>query len=364
MTRPIVKIIDLSALRKNAMMAKKMAHHAKMWAVVKADAYGHGLYRSAKELENIVDGLALIEIDWAVRLREEGWQKGLLMLQGFYDAADLATFIQHDIQFAVHNNEQIEIIEAVCSRLPETTQFDVHLKMNSGMNRLGFKPDVYAQAYQRLKRIPQIRNITMMMHFANADDANNSALPVAEQVKRFKLATDGLEGEHCIANSAAIMEFPELDYEWVRAGVMLYGATPGIKSAKEFGLEPVMSLETQVIAVQNIVAGDAVGYGSKFVADKPMRIAVVACGYADGYPRVAPTGTPIMVDGIKTRVVGRVSMDMLEVDVTDIPTARVGSHVELWGKHIPVDDVAQAAGTIGYELLCAVAPRVPVVEKE
>lgn len=364
MTRPIVKIIDLSALRQNALAAKKMAGQAKVWAVVKADAYGHGLFRTAKALENIVDGLALIEIDSAIRLREEGWQKEILMLQGFYDAADLTAFIQHHIQFAVHDNEQIEVIEAVCQRLPEDSTFDLYLKMNTGMNRLGFKPENYAKAYHRLKKLPQVRQIGMMTHFANADDANNSVLPFAEQVKRFKAGSAGLEGNHCIANSAAILEFPEVDFEWVRAGIMLYGATPGIKSAKDFHLIPAMSLESKLISIQEINPGDAVGYGSQFVADKPMRVAVVACGYADGYPRVAPTGTPIIVDGVKTRTVGRVSMDMLGVDVTDIPSARVGSHVELWGKNLPVDEVAEAAGTIGYELLCAVAPRVPVQEKE
>jgi alanine racemase len=365
MSRPLVATVDLSALSHNLSVARQLAGPAKLWAVVKANAYGHGLMRAMRAFQDAY-GLALIELEAALSLRAAGWQKEILLLQGFYDAADLALCIQHRIQCAVHCDAQIEMIESYvqAQRLRgQTLQLDVHLKMNTGMNRLGFKPDVYATAYARLRALPEIRFISMMTHFANADDVLNAALPFAEQVKRFKTGSVGLAGDHCIANSAAILMQHDCAFEAVRAGILLYGATPGVKTAAEFGLRPTMSLDSQIIAIQDIQAGDAVGYGSRFVADKPMKIGVVACGYADGYPRHAPNGTPVVVDGIRTYTVGRVSMDMLMVDVTHVPNVHMGSHVELWGNHLPIDEVAEHCGTIGYELMCAIAARVPVIEK-
>jgi alanine racemase len=365
MSRPLVATIDLSALRHNLAVARQHAGRAKVWAVVKANAYGHGLMRAMRAFAD-ADGLALIEIEYAVQLREAGWNKRLLLLQGFYDAADLATCIEHRIEFAVHNTAQISMIEQYVASLPHhdnPVTFDVHLKMNTGMNRLGFAPGTYQAAYHRLRAIANIGEITMMTHFANADDASNPALPFAEQVRRFESGSHGLAGDHCVANSATILEHSTFTFEAVRAGIMLYGATPGIKTAHAFGLRPTMTLSTRIIAVQEIGPGDAVGYGSRFVATQPMLIGVVACGYADGYPRHAPSGTPVIVDGIKTATVGRVSMDMLMVDLTGVKDAGVGSEVELWGEHLPIDEVAETCGTIGYELMCAVAPRVPVTEK-
>lgn len=365
MPRPIVATIDLSALRHNFSVAKRQAGNAKVWAVVKANAYGHGLLRAMAAFKD-ADGLALIEVDYAVRLREAGWSKDILLLQGFFDAEDLATCIANRIQFAVHSTEQIAMIEAYVAAQPKDgpdAVFDIHLKMNTGMNRLGFTPDAYHAAYNRLRAIASIGHITMMTHFANADDPTNPAMPFAEQIKRFQAGSHGLAGEHCVANSATILAHNAFGFDAVRAGIMLYGATPGIKSADAFGLRATMLLETRIIATQEIVAGDAVGYGSRFVADKPMKIGIVACGYADGYPRHAPSGTPMIVDGIKVATVGRVSMDMLMVDLTHVPGARIGSHVELWGNNLPIDEVAEHCGTIGYELMCALAPRVPVIEK-
>lgn len=365
MSRPLVATIDLAALRHNLSVAKQQAPHAKVWAVVKANAYGHGLFRAVRAF-GAADGLALIEIESAVQVREAGWSKELLLLQGFYDAQDLATCIAHRIQFAVHSNEQIAMIEAHVAQLPKDAPpvlFDLHLKMNTGMNRLGFTPDAYHAAYARLRAIANVRHITMMTHFANADDANNPAMPFAEQVKRFKAGSQGLAGEHCVANSATILAHHACLFDAVRAGIMLYGATPGMKTAQEFGLKPTMLLDTRIIAVQHIGAGEAIGYGSRFVAEHPMTIGVVACGYADGYPRHAPSGTPVIVGGVRTATVGRVSMDMLMVDLTHVPNSKIGSHVELWGNNLPIDEVATACGTIGYELMCALAPRVPVIEK-
>ena len=235
--------------------------------------------------------------------------------------------------------------------------------MNSGMNRLGFEPRDYRAAYARLRATAAVRQITLMTHFANADCADQPALPLAEQARRFTEASAGLEAERSLCNSAATLMHPQLACDWVRPGIMLYGGTPGGNSAAGFGLRAGMALHGKIIGVQRIGPGAAVGYGSRFVAAQAMTVGVVACGYADGYPRHAPDGTPVLVDGVRTRLVGRVSMDMLMVDLTPVPGAGFGSTVELWGAALPIDEVAEAAGTIGYELMCALAPRVRVVER-
>jgi alanine racemase len=292
-------------------------------------------------------------------LREMGWNKPILLLEGFFEPADLSVVAEHNLQVAVHCAEQMEMLE----KAPTLKPIHVHLKMNSGMNRLGFTPQAYHAAYARLKAMSVVGDISLITHFANADDPANAGLPLDEQVRRFKSAAEDLRAEYSVSNSAADLMHPELAADWVRPGIMLYGATPGGKTAREFGLRPAMTLESEIIGIQQIAAGDSVGYGSRFIADKPMKVGVVACGYADGYPRIAPNGTPVVVDGIRTGILGRVSMDMLNVDLTHIPTARVGSKVTLWGDALPIDEVASAAGTIGYELMCALAPRVKVVER-
>jgi len=358
MPRPIVASISLSALQHNLAVARSHAPGARAWGVVKANGYGHGLERAMRGLAE-ADGLALIEVDNAVRLRELGWSKPILLLEGFFDADDLPLLARHDIQFAVHCDAQLAMLEAFSTDRP----LHAHLKMNSGMNRLGFRPAVYAAAHARLSAIQAIKSITMMTHFANADDEGNPDLPLAEQIRRFRQATAGLAGGKSVCNSAAaLLHGGELAFDWVRPGIMLYGATPGGGSAADFDLRPVMTLRSRIIGVQDIAPGEAVGYGSRFVADQPMKIGVVACGYADGYPRHAPNGTPVVVDGVRTGTVGRVSMDMLAVDLTGIAGAGVGSDVVLWGEGLPIDEVAFAAGTIGYELMCALAPRVAVQE--
>ncbi|MEO6353524.1 MAG: alanine racemase [Burkholderiaceae bacterium] len=358
MPRPILAIIDVAAMQHNLAVAKAQVPTAKTWAVLKANAYGHGLERGMRGCA-AADGLALIEIDAAVRLREMGWDKPILLLEGFFDFSDLDVINTHRLEFAVHCNEQIAMIER--------TQFDaplqVHLKMNSGMNRLGFQPDAFRIAYARLRAMPSVGKITLMTHLANADDAVNTTFPLMDQVRRFCAATQGLEAEISLSNSAADLLHPQIQTDWVRPGIMLYGGTPGGKSAAEFGLLPAMTLQSEIIGTQDIAPGDAVGYGSRFCAEGPMKIGVVACGYADGYPRHAPNGTPIIVDGVRTRIVGSVSMDMITVDLTKVPGARIGSSVTLWGQGLPIDEVAQAAGTIGYELMCALAARVRVIER-
>jgi alanine racemase len=329
--------------------------------VVKGDAYGHGLARGMLGFAD-ADGLALIEPDYALRLRELGWRKPILLLEGFFDRADLHLALQHDLQVVVHNWEQIALLEeaALPSSLPSGALLDVHLKMNSGMNRLGFAPDIYRDAYARLRKIAVVRGIALITHLANADEAGNPALPLARQLACFAEGTQGLPGLRSIANSAADLLHPEAAADWVRAGVMLYGGTPCSIGAAEFGLLPAMTLRSAIIGVQDLVAGDAVGYGSRFVAQQPMRVGVVACGYADGYPRHAPSGTPVLVNGVRTSTLGRISMDMLMVDLSGIADAVIGSPVVLWGEGLPIDEVANAAGTIGYELMCALAARVHV----
>ncbi len=361
MPRPIVATIHLNSMKHNLARAKACAPRAKVWGVVKANAYGHGLERAMRGLAG-ADGLALIEFDNAVRLRELGWTKPILLLEGFFEPADLILMLAYGFNGAVHCVEQIEMLEA--ARLPGT--IDLHLKMNTGMNRLGFMPHAFATAHARLRAIPAVGQITFMTHFANADELNHSYLPMSEQIRRFKAGVAGLEGACCVANSAGMLRQADLDQElvsdWVRPGIMLYGASAGGKPAAAFDLLPTMTLGSAIIGVQDIAPGDAVGYGSRYQADRALRVGVIACGYADGYPRHAAHGTPVLVDGVRTSLIGRVSMDMITVDLSPVPAAHLGSKVTLWGGALPIDEVASAAGTIGYELMCALAPRVRVVE--
>jgi alanine racemase len=360
MPRPLVATIDVNAMRANLARAKACAGNAKTWAVVKANAYGHGLQFAVQGFA-ASDGLALIEPEGAIRLREMGWRKPVLLLEGCFDATDLATVCEYQLDTVVHCSEQIRLLESLKPGAGTTNQnINVHLKMNSGMNRLGFSPDAFRAAWTRIAALESIGTSTAMTHFANADDEHNANLSVAEQLRRFTSASAGLAGPRSVSNSAAGLLHPELAFDWVRPGIMLYGATPGPKSASEFGLLPAMTLSSRLIATQEIGPGDAVGYGSHFVAERAMRIGVVACGYADGYPRHAGIGTPVLVDGVRTRLLGRVSMDMMTVDLTPVLNASLGSDVTLWGTGLPIDEVAQAAGTIGYELMCALAARVAV----
>jgi alanine racemase len=362
MPRPLRAIIHLEAMQHNLARARACAPTAKVWAVVKANAYGHGLERGMRGFVQ-ADGLALIETENALRLRELGWVKPILLLEGIFDAADVPLLAEHNINSAVHCIEQIKMLEYTQLYRP----IDVHLKMNTGMNRLGFRPDEYSAAYKRLRAIPGIRNITLMTHFANADELQNPRLSMTEQVRRFREGANGLEGQRSLSNSGGVLHqaalSKELHNDWVRPGVMLYGGTPGGGvTAKEYGLLPTMTLKSEIIGIQQLRQGDTVGYGSRFEAPGPMLVGVVACGYADGYPRHAEHGTPVLVDGVKTRLVGRVSMDMMTVDLTPVANARVASKVTLWGDGLPIDEVANSAGTIGYELMCALAPRVRVSE--
>jgi len=356
MPRPLIATIDTSSLQHNLYIAKSCSPNAKIYAVVKANAYGHGLEYAVSGFKD-ADGLALVEPEGAFRLRELGWRKPILLLEGIFDATDLEVVMQAKVDFTIHSFEQITLLEKTSLKGP----FSIHLKMNTGMNRLGFKPVNYRIAYERLRALPKVCKITLMTHFANADDSLNLGLPLKEQIRQFEQGITGLSGEQSIANSAVKLMHPELKSDLVRAGIMLYGAAPGCASAKKFGLRPAMTLRSKIISVQNINSGDTVGYGSRFIATKPMTIGTVACGYADGYPRHAPDGTPVLVNNIYTTLVGRVSMGMLSVDLSSIHGATVGSSVTLWGDGLPIDEVARASGTIGYELMCALGMGVKVV---
>jgi alanine racemase len=322
-------------------------------AVVKANAYGHGLERVLPALD-AADGLALIELDAALRLRERGYRRPLLLLEGFFDASELAAIAAHDLGIVVHSTDQVRMLEQATLARP----LDVYLKINSGMNRLGIETGAARAMAARLDAAPAVATLRLMTHFAAADVADG----VAEPLARFRAACEGLPYPHSLANSAGVVRYDEVGGDSVRPGIMLYGSSPfAHRPAEELGLAPVMTLCSRLIAVRSLARGESVGYGATFVAREATRIGVVACGYADGYPRHAPNGTPVLVCGRRVPMAGRVSMDMLTVDLSSVPQAGVGSDVVLWGEGLPVDDVAHAAGTVGYELLCAVAPRVPFV---
>ncbi len=356
MYRPTFATINLGALRHNLEVARRYAPRSKAFAVVKANAYGHGLMRSVGALSE-AEGFALLDLEEAMGLRAAGYRQRIVLLEGFFSPAEFALYSEHRLSAVVHAREQLRMLR----QLPKDAALDVFLKINTGMNRLGFTAAEFPDALRALQTNPGVSQVTLMTHFADADGTSG----VEWQTTVFDHLADGLGLERTLANSAAIFRFPETHAEWVRPGIMLYGCSPFAEQAgSELGLVPVMTLESRVIAVQQLRRGDVVGYGSLFVADRDMRIGVVTCGYADGYPRHAPTGTPVMVDGRMTRTVGRVSMDMLCADLSDVPEALVGSRVVLWGEGVPVEHVAEAAGTVGYELLCGIAQRVPVRERE
>ncbi len=350
--RPIKAVLDLDALAHNLALARTLSKPAKVLAVVKANAYGHGLSRVFPAL-SAADGLALVELESAIYLRALGWRKPILLLEGFFDAAELPLLAEHQFSTVVHSEAQVQ---ALCATRLERT-LDVFVKINTGMNRLGLPPAAVAQAVSRLRGAGTVRTITLMTHFASADEPDG----LADPLPRFREVMQQFDLPVSLANSAGIFRYGEIGGDVVRPGIMLYGATPFSGTdgtASRLGLRPVMSLQSRIIAVQLLRAGDRVGYGGTHRAAASERIGVVACGYADGYPRHAPPGTPVGVAGQRTRLVGRVSMDMITVDLGST-AADVGAPVELWGENIAVDEVAAGAGTIGYELLCAVAQRVP-----
>jgi alanine racemase len=355
MPRPIRATISVSALTQNLILAKAYAGGAKLWAVLKANAYGHGLERAARALE-AADGFAVLDFQEAARLRVMGVKKPILMLEGFFKPIDLPLLHKYALTPVIHNPEQVEMLKGTA--LPG--EIDLYLKVNSGMNRLGFSVESLRPAYNALRAHAQVRNLTLMTHFADADGAGGIK---AQQDWFDKLTQPFMPNPRSLANSAALIRFPETRADWVRPGIMLYGCSPFADlSAESLKLKPAMTLSSELIAMQHLASGERVGYGFSYEAVGELTIGVVACGYADGYPRHAPTGTPVLVNGKRTRTVGRVSMDTICVDLSDIPDASIGTPVTLWGDGLPADEVAAAAGTLSYELLCALATRVPVAE--
>lgn len=362
MPRPILATVHPAALSHNLARVRAVAPDARVWAIVKANAYGHGIERVFDALRS-ADGFALLDLAEAQRLRALDWRGPILLLEGCFELRDLELCSRLGLWHAVHCDEQIDMLATHKTQVPHR----VFLKMNSGMNRLGFPPERYRAAWTRLNALPQVEEISLMTHFSDADGPKG----IATQLQAFEAVTHDLPGERTLSNSAAVLRHGALVGEksdWVRPGIVVYGSAPDFPehSAADWDLQPTMTLAAKIIGVQHLVAGDTVGYGSSFTAEGPLRIGVVACGYADGYPRHCTTGTPLLVNGVRTRMVGRVSMDMLTVDLTPVPEAGMGAEVTLWGRSSsgavqPIDEVAQAAGTVAYELMCAVAPRVPVV---
>ncbi len=357
MPRPIQALVHTDALAHNLARARAAAPDARVWAVVKANAYGHGIERAFAGLRG-ADGFALLDLQEAEIVRALDWRGPILLLEGVFEPRDLELCSRLGLWHVVHCSEQIDWLAAHKTQTPHR----VFLKMNSGMNRLGFTPAAFRSAWARLNALPQVEEVTLMTHFADADGERG----VAAQMARFDAATSDLPGERSLSNSAATLRHG-LKSDWVRAGILVYGSAPDHPEHDigHWQLQPAMTLRSKLIATQQLQPGDTVGYGSRFVAGQAMRIGIAACGYADGYPRHCGTGTPVLVNGHRTGTVGRVSMDMLAVDLSALPDAGIGSEVTLWGcgpggSVLAIDEVAQAAGTIGYELMCAVAPRVPI----
>ncbi|MCL2075952.1 MAG: alanine racemase [Betaproteobacteria bacterium] len=357
--RPIRARLDFSALRHNFSVARGYAKDTKLWAVIKADAYGHGQFAAARALDGLTDGYALLESEVAVSLREQGLRQPILLLEGFFAPEEIARIVQYDLTTVIHSKNQLEMLAAARSRPAH-----VYLKIDTGMNRLGFEQQETGAVLQQLEQLG-IRQITLMTHFADAD----TGAGFAAQLDSARQLAGRANLPWSLANSAALMKRPESLGGWARPGIMLYGGspfglTPG-RTAAELGLRPVMTLESRLVALRTVKAGERVGYGGTWQATADTPVGIVACGYADGYPRHAPTGAPIAVAGALSRTLGRVSMDMIACDLRDVPNAMIGSPVTLWGSGeggaVDADALAEAAGTISYTLFCALAGRVPRV---
>jgi alanine racemase len=344
MARPCHARIDLDALRHNYRLAKRL-HGGRALAVLKANAYGHGALACARALAGVADGYAVAFLEEALALREAGITGPILVLEGVFDAGDLQCVSAHGLWSVVHQQAQLRMIE----NSPHGN-LNLWLKLDSGMHRAGFAPAELPAAHARLRASGRAARITLMTHFARADEPGQDA--TARQLAAFDAATAGLAGERSLCNSAGVLGWPGARCDWARPGILLYGADPMPEATH--GLRPVMTLCSQVFAVRTLQPGQALGYGGSYVAQRPTRVGLVAMGYADGYPRSAPTGTPVAIDGQSARLIGRVSMDMLTVDLTDLPQAGIGSAVELWGAQVDVNTVARLAGSIAYELLCNV----------
>ncbi len=350
--------LDLEALHNNLAIVRQHAPHSKIMAVIKANAYGHGLNRIAESLKNQVEAVAVARTDEGMRLRQAGYNRPITVLEGFVNKQELDAVFEYHLDAVVHTSSQLDLLQQ--ATVPK--QISVWLKIDTGMNRLGFRPEETLSIYQQLLHCACLRQPPgLMTHLANADDVADSK--TLQQIELFKKTVVGLHGEHSIANSAAVLGWKQSHTEWVRPGLMLFGCSPFPgKSAQKLGLSPVMSLHSRLIAVKHIHAGETVGYGGTWHASKDTRLGVVAVGYGDGYPRHIREGAPVLVNGLTVPLIGRVSMDMITVDLDSQPEAAVDDPVTLWGRGLPVEIIAQAAATIPYTLICGITQRVQIVE--
>ena len=351
--------IDLAALRHNLARVRAAAPGCRVAAALKANAYGHGLLRAARALE-AADVFAVARCDEALALREAGIRKPILVLEGFLQPEEVTLCRQHGLQATIHHESQLQMLEAA----PRDKPLAIWLKIDTGMHRLGFAPERVPTVLARLAACPNAApNPRLMSHLARADHREDSF--TRYQLEVFNTTTRGIAAERSLANSGGILGWPETHFDWVRPGIMLYGSSPFNQgSGADQGLRPVMTLESRLIAIQHYAAGEAVGYGGTWRCPRDSRIGVAAIGYGDGYPRHAPSGTPVLVNGQRAPLAGRVSMDMITIDLTDLPAARVGDPVVLWGRGLPAEEIARQVDTITYELFCKITPRVVVVETE
>lgn len=357
MSRPTVATIHIDALRHNLARVRALAPSSRVLAVVKADGYGHGLERVAHALEG-ADAFGVAAISDAERLRAAGLSQRIVLLSGFDEPGDLALLRRLNVESVLHHDEQLRMLEAEGT----TTPLRVWLKLDTGMHRLGFAPQRAAQLHARLCALPNVDpDVVLMSHFARSDEFDGDA--TACQIAAFDAATAGLSGPRSLSNSAGVLGWPLAHLDWVRPGGALYGLSPVAgKSGCDLGLQPAMTLSTRLIAINQVARDESVGYGGAYQCPEDMPIGIAAIGYGDGYPRHAGNGTSVLVNGDRAPIVGRVSMDLLAIDLRALPQAKVGDQVVLWGRELPIEEVATAAGTIGYELACGITRRVRFVE--
>ena len=352
MSRPARARINLQALQHNFSLVQQAAPDSRIMAIIKANAYGHGLISIAQSLPAAA-AFGVSCLDEAIALREAGFDRRIVLLEGLFGPDDISLVCGYRLDVVVHHESQLQwLVQG-----PLLRSLDVWLKIDTGMHRLGFDPGSVGDIVSRLQQIPKVQTVRYMTHFPCADDLDNP--DTHQQIETFNASLAAVEGEHSLANSAGLLGWPAARADWVRPGIMLYGGSPlGGRSAESLGLQPVMTLSTRLIAVNALKQGDAVGYGGDWHCPSDRSIGVAAIGYGDGYPRHAPSGTPLRVNGHEASLVGRVSMDMISVDLGAVPNAQVGDEVVLWGEGLPVDDVAASAATISYELFCGVGSRV------
>ncbi|MHB8535446.1 MAG: alanine racemase [Sulfuricaulis sp.] len=356
MSRPARALVDAGALRHNLQQVRRHAPRARVMAVIKANAYGHGLAWVAQSLNDAADAFGVSSVEEGLQLRLAGINRPICLLEGFFTPDELPMLAQHRLEPAIHNQNQLDVLEQASS----TNKLTVWLKIDSGMHRLGFSPALAAEALKRLRQSPAVGDIRLMSHFARADIPSDP--DTKSQIDGFLALVREFGLESSLANSAGILAWPQSHLDWVRPGILLYGVSPlEGQNAAVLDLKPVMTLQTALIAVHARRKSEAVGYGGDWRCPEDMPVGVATIGYGDGYPRHAAPGTPVLVNGVRVPLVGRVSMDMITLDLRNQPRARVGDPVIMWGKGLPVEEVARSAGTLSYELLCHVTERIPRV---